>query len=110
MFAPGTDVMAPWGDGYLYAAVVVRPDVDEPDHVVVAFWEGGSETVKVRSLRACELDVGAKVEVDYLGHNSYEAGRIEQRLGGAIQVALKNGSTVWTTWAKCRVKKQKKPK
>ncbi len=28
---------------------------------------------------------------------------ITKRLGGAIQVELKNGTTVWTTWAKCRI-------
>jgi hypothetical protein len=107
---PGTDVMAPWGDGFLYTAVVVRPDPEDEDKVLVAYWEGDSKSVKAAALRPCAFEVGAKVHVNHLNQNNYQPGRIERRIGGAIQVALENGSLVWTTWAKCRVPKEKKPK
>lgn len=99
--------MAPWGDGFLYAAVVVRVDDDDPSQVLVAYWEGESATVAIDELLPCELVEGAKVFVNHLNVNDYQAGKITRRLGGAIQVELKNGSMVWTTWAKCRIKQPK---
>lgn len=67
------------GDGFLDAAVVVvRTDQDDPSEVLVG-----------------------------LHSYDYQPGTIEHRINGAIQVAMKDGSTVWTTWAKCRTKQQK---
>ena len=40
---------------------------------------------------------------NHLNQNNYQDGVITKRIGGAIQVELRNGSTVWTTWAKCRI-------
>jgi len=106
---PGTDVMAPWmNDGFLYAAVVIRLDPDDPFKVLVAFWEGASATVKVESLRPCVYEPGMKVYANYANQNDYQPGRIVERLGGAVSVELENGMTVWTTWPNCRVKKKKK--
>ena len=104
---PGTDVMAPWGDGFLYCAVVIRVDPDDPDEVLVAYWEGKSDTVNVKDLRPFVVEPGMKVFANHDNENDYQAGTIEQRIGGAIQVALKTGSTVWTTWAKIRIKQKK---
>jgi hypothetical protein len=101
---PGTDVMAPWGDGFLYSAVVVRLDPDDPAEVLVAFWEGPSQTVPVKDLRPLVFEPGTKVFVDHLAENDYQPGTIRQRIGGAIQVEMKNGSLVWTSWAKARIK------
>lgn len=103
LIEPGTDVWAPWDDGWLYTAVVVRKDADDPSQVLVAYWEGDSATVDAAKLRPCAIEVGMKVHVNHLNQNNYQAGTIARRIGGAIQVELKNGSTVWTTWAKCRI-------
>ena len=102
-FGPGDDVMAPWGDGFLYSAVVVRHDPDDPDQVLVVYWEGEAATVAVADLQACAFEVGMRVFANHLNKNDYQAGVITKRLGGAVQVELKNGTTVWTTWAKCRI-------
>ena len=104
---PGTDVMAPRGDGYLYAAVVIRVDEDDPSQVLVAYWEGQSASVAIDELMPCVFEIGMKVFANYENENDYQAGKITRRIGGAIQVELKNGSTVWTTWAKCRIKQPK---
>jgi hypothetical protein len=103
---PGTDVFAPWGDGYLYVAVVVERDPDDDTEVLVAYWEGEAATVAIKDLRPFAIDVGMKVFANHLNENDYQAGTIRQRIGGAIQVTLKNGSTIWTTWAKIRIKKK----
>lgn len=100
---PGTDVMAPWGDGFLYAAVVVREDPDDPEQVLVAFWEGEAATVATAELHPCTFQVGMRVFANHLNQNDYQAGTIVRRIGGAVQIELKNGSTVWTTWAKLRI-------
>jgi hypothetical protein len=102
-FEPGTDVMAPWGDGFLYPAVVVREDPDERDHVLVAFWDGDGAVAPVEDLHPLSFEVGMRVFANHLNQNNYQAGTIVKRLGGALQVELKNGSMVWTTWAKCRI-------
>ncbi len=107
MVSPGTDVMAPWGDGFLYAAVVVRIDPDDPKDVLVAFWEGPSATVEGKHLQPCVFDIGTKIFVDHRAENDYQPGRIVGRVGGAIQVEMKDGATVWTTWAKARIKQKK---
>lgn len=101
---PGSDVFAPWGDGWLYPAVVVRPDPDDPEMVLVAYWEGDAATVPLAHLQPIHFEVGMTVYANHLNRNEYLLGKIERRLGGAVQVGLKNGSTVWTTWAKCRVR------
>ena len=106
-FAPGTDVMAPWGDGFLYAAVVVRVDPDDPDEMLVAYWEGKSATVAADELRPCVFEVGTKVFVNHLDENDYQLGTIKNRIGGALEIAMKDGSTVWTVWAKVRIKQKK---
>lgn len=102
-FEPGTDVMAPWGDGFLYAAVVVRYDPDDSTQVLVAYWEGEAATVEAAELQPCAFEVGMRVFANHLNKNDYQAGTIARRLGGAVQVELKNGSMVWTTWAKLRI-------
>jgi len=103
-FEPGDDVMAPWNDGWLYTAVVIRRDPDDPSQVLVAYWEGDAATVAADELVPCSFEVGMRVHANYLNQNNYQDGTIVRKIGGAIQVELKNGSTVWTTWAKCRIK------
>ena len=102
-FEPGDDVMAPWNDGFLYTAVVVRRDPDDPDQILVAYWEGDAATVSEAACQPCVFEVGMRVLANHLNQNNYQDGVITKRIGGAIQVELRNGSTVWTTWAKCRI-------
>jgi hypothetical protein len=102
-FEPGDDVMAPWDDGFLYAAVVIRRDLDDPSQILVAYWEGDAATVEAEALQPCVFEVGMRVFANHLNQNNYQEGTILKKVGGAVQVELKNGSIVWTTWAKCRI-------
>lgn len=101
--SPGDDVMAPWGDGFLYTAVFIRLDADDPTQALVAYWEGDAATVPVDDLIPCSFEVGMRVFANHLNQNNYQDGTIIKKLGGAVQVELKNGTIVWTTWAKCRI-------
>lgn len=100
-FEPGTDVWAPWNDGFLYTAVVVR-ELDDGE-VLVAYWEGDAATVNGDELQRLHFEVGMKVFANHMNQNNYQDGTITKIVGGAVQVELKNGSTVWTVWAKCRI-------
>jgi hypothetical protein len=99
----GTNVLAPWGpDPWYYPAVVVR--VDGPNAFVV-YWEGDSAQVPITLLKPLQYQNGMRVAANYLNQNSYFLGVIVAMAGGAVQVQLDNGQSVWTTWAKCRVPK-----
>jgi hypothetical protein len=96
----GSDVLAPWDAGWLYPAVIVERDGDE---AIVAFWEGETARVAIAKLLPVDYKEGDRVFANWKNQNNYEEGVIRRRVGGGVQIALRNGNMVWTTWAKCRV-------
>ena len=104
MFAPGTDVLAPWlNEPNFYPAVVVSIDAGGIAHV--AYWEGDIANVPIASLRPATYQVGERVEANWKNKGSYYAGVILARVGAAVQIQYDaDGVIEWTTFAKCRVK------
>lgn len=102
MFAPGTDVLAPWaGEPNLYPAVVVA--VSGPT-AHVAYWEGDIADVLVSQLRPVSYLPGERVAANWKNKGAYYPGVILQRVGGAVQIQYEQDGVIeWTTWAKCRV-------
>ncbi|MCA9571232.1 MAG: hypothetical protein KC656_25510 [Myxococcales bacterium] len=102
MFQPGMDVLAPWaGEPCAYPAVVVQL---HGDTALVAYWEGDAAMVPVTSLRPATYAPGERVQVNWKNQGQYWPAVIIGRVGGAVQVQYESdGSTDWTTWAKCRV-------
>jgi hypothetical protein len=96
----GADVFAPWDEGWLYPAVIVERHGSE---AVVAYWEGESARHPIAMLRPLVYREGDRVFANWENANRYEEGTIQRRVGGGVQIALRNGNIVWTTWAKCRV-------
>jgi hypothetical protein len=102
MLQPGSDVLAPWaGEPNLYPAVVVRLSGDV---ALVAYWEGDAAQVPVAQLRVATYAPGERVSVNWKNQGQYWPAVIVERVGGAVHVQYdSDGSTEWTTWAKCRV-------
>ncbi|MFO0685419.1 MAG: tudor domain-containing protein [Sandaracinus sp.] len=106
MYAPGSDVLAPWlNDPNLYPAVVVSVDAGGIAHV--AYWEGDVANIPVGQLRPAHYQPGDPVEANWKNRGQYWPGIILARIGGAVQIQYASDGTIeWTTFAKCRVKAQ----
>ena len=106
MYAPGSDVLAPWlNEPNFYPAVVIGVDAAGIAHV--AYWEGDIANVPVATLRPATYAVGERVEANWKNKGQYWPGVILQRIGAAVQIQYDSDGTIeWTTFAKCRVKVQ----
>lgn len=102
-FPPGSDVYAPWGDDpWMYPAVVLGVD-PATEQAFVIYWEGNTAGVHDDTLRPMDLGPGTRVTANFLNDGVYAPGIVVGRYGGAVNLQLDDGRSVWTTWAKCRV-------
>lgn len=102
-FAPGTDVLSPWGaDPYLYPAIVLGVD-PQSQQAFVVFWDGNTSGVHDSTLRPLALTPGMRIEVDLVASNEYLPCTVLRRVGGALCLQHPNGGEVWAAFSKIRV-------
>jgi len=102
-FPPGSDVFSPWGsDPHLYPAVVLGVD-PATQQAFVVFWDGNTAGVHDGTLVPFDLRAGTRVQANFLNNDDYAAGTVASRHGGALNVELDDGRSIWTTFAKCRI-------
>jgi hypothetical protein len=97
--APGTRVLAQWGDGLWYPAKV---STTEGARIGVNFDDGDVAAVNPNQVRPLDWQVGTRVECNWHNQGRYFPGKLATIAADNIQIRYDDGDSETATVARCR--------